>query len=256
MKQFELNPQATYRLIAVTDRQGNDKSQSKALYQNRINGIATNFHYDEQPVYEGLYRLNMDFVENAFGQPCERGLHTSPVYEVVETTDGMAVYTHYSVYIFQEATVQEPVFQGEANLIELYLADDNEYYFEKGYLYDEYNVIHALKRYLHLSMFQDSVLLDVTGEANGENYVCRFFPRWGGIEFYDTRYHQQDYELPMLIHNTGTTKLTIRFQGLKAKWTIPPGESKRIIPYDKTGADEPNMNELIQALQPLSTEKE
>lgn len=252
MKEFELNPQATYRLIAITDRAGNDKSQSKDLYRNRINCIATHFHYDEQPCYEGLYRLNMDFVENANGQPCDRGLHTSPVYEVVETADGMAIYTHYSIYIFQEATVKEPVFQDEANLIELYLADDNDYYFEKGYFYDDKKVIHPLKRHLNIGMFYDSVLLDVAGETEWGNYVCRFFPNWREVKFYDTLYHQQDYELPMLIHNTGTTKLRVKFEGMKAEWRIQPGESRRILPFNPEGADGPDLDEFRKALQPLS----
>lgn len=233
MNKFEFNPMKTYRLTAITDREGNDKSQSNSLYRNRINCIATNFQYDEQPCYEGMYRMTMDFVENAVGQSCNRGLHTSPVYEVVETADGMAIYTHYSVYLFEEADIKEPIFQDEANLIELYLADNDGYYFEKGYLYDEKKVIHTLAPYLNIGMFQDSVLLGVAGEDEWDNYACRFFPQWGGIEFYDTLYHQQDYELPILIHNIGTTKLTVRFQGMKVIWTIPPGESKRIIPYNE-----------------------
>lgn len=256
MKSFELNPNTTYRLIAITDRMGNDKSQTNDMYRNRINCLATNFQYDDISYNKNLHRLTMDFIENAAGQPIKRKLHTSLVYEVVETADGMTIYTHNSIYVFQNAVAKKISFQNVANLIELYLTDDDGYYFELGYLYDENKVVHALTRNLHIGMFQDSVLIDTVDKGKFKDCVCRFFPQWGGIEFYDTLYHQQDYELPILIHNTGTTPLIIRFQGIKAKWTVPPGESKRIIPYNVAGADESNMNEIIQTLQPLPERKD
>ena len=71
--------------------------------------------------------------------------------------------------------------------------------------------------------------------------MCRFYLRNAAkefIEFYDTLYGQQEYSIPILIHNVGEKDLIIKFEGCSETWIIKAGESNNIIPYVSKGEDE------------------
>lgn len=236
-ERFEFNPEQAYRLIAVTDKEGRDKGHSKDFYEERLNCVAINFKYDSRPSHDDKYRLNMSFIQTEDGLWCKRSLHTSTVWEVEETENGIKLHTSYSIYVFEKAELKEVTYKDAANLIELYMSLEDDDYFGKGYYYDEDKKVHELKEHVHVGTFQDSVLVDFMPGDSIHGTVCRYFPLWSSVEFYDTFPHQQEYKTPMLIHNTGKHNLPIRFQGYSKVWTIKPGESKTIIPYKPDGAD-------------------
>ena len=111
------------------------------------------------------------------------------------------------------------------NIIELYLKDTGSN-FGKGFFYDEEGKVHELGRHVAGGMFIDTVLVHLM-ESPGE-FVCRYYPQYAGIEFYNTIYRQQDYSRDMLIHNVGEKPLTIRFQRSENVIILAPGESKTI----------------------------
>ena len=137
----------------------------------------------------------------------------------------------------QEAEVKEIEPLEESNLIELYLSMEEDYHFAAGFYYDAEKQTHKLCEFVHLGMIVDSVLIGMYEQTLYGCYACRYFLRDDCIEFYDTIYFQQDYSTPMLIHNTGKSDLIIRFEAYPKKWTIKPGESKRIMPFSPDGAD-------------------
>ncbi len=234
---FEFEKDAIYQLISVTDKAGKNKAVDGSFYEERINCIATNFHYDDCPSHGRFYRLHMDFVQKENGDWVKRHLHTSTVREVEENEFGLIIYTSYSIYTFKKAVLKEAVYQDAANLIELYMSMEDDFYFGKGFYYDKNKQPHELKKWVHLGMFQDSVLIYPKTSDPSMGTVCRYFPYHSLIEFYDTLYHQQEYKTPMLIHNTGNDNLPVKFQEDSRTWTIKPGEAKYIIPYNPKGAD-------------------
>ena len=225
-----------YKLVAVLDNDGVDKVHTRNLYKDRINCIAVDFHYDMRPVYDGKYRMNMKFVQTEDGLWCKRRLHTSIVLKVEETKNGVNIHTYNSIYVFEKAILKEIPYQDSANLIELYLSLEDNDYFGKGFYYDADKQTHELVEIVHVGMFQDCVLVCFMPEDELHGCVCRYFPN-EQIEFYNTLYGQQDYSTPMLIHNTGKKDLIICFQMFPYKWTIAPGESKYIKPFEPDGAD-------------------
>lgn len=236
-ERFKFNKEQTYRLIAVTDKNGTDKVHSSQLYESHINCIATNFHYDEFSYYEGKYRMRMMFVQTKSGLWCSRYLHTSFVSQVEENENQIKIYTNNSIYTFEKAELKKIPYRDESNLIELYLSLEDNDYFGKGIYYDTDKKPYELEKKVHIGTFQDSVLIKCPDCKNlQELFVCRYFPN-GYVEFYDTLYGQQDYSTPMLIHNTGKNPLIICFQFYPHKWTIASGESKYIIPFCSEGAD-------------------
>lgn len=232
----EFGRNQAYQLVAVTDANGVDKVHTRRLYKDRINCIAIDFHYDERPVYEDKYRMNMTFVQTERGLWCKRRLHTSIVLQVEETEKGVKIHTYNSIYVFEKAKLRKVPYQDTADLIELYLSLEDNDYFGKGFYYDANKQPHELREYVHVGMFQDSVLVGFVPEDELRGYVCRYFPN-EQVEFYSTLYGQQDYSTPMLIHNTGKDDLIVRFQMYPHAWTISPGESKYIKPFEPDGAD-------------------
>lgn len=236
-KEFEFGRDSCYRLISVTDKDGRDKSQDGYFYEYRLGCIATDFHYDDFPTHGGMYRLNMKFVQNEKGQWIKRGLHTSAVTDIEETENGFILHTIYSDYTFEKAGLREVPMQDAKELIELYMSLNENSYFGKGFYYDEAGKAYELTDYLHVGTFQDSVLIRFIANETLNGCVCRYFPMTTYVEFYNTMYKQQDYSVPMLIHNTGKEDLQIRFERYPHTWTIKPGESKRIIPFKADGSD-------------------
>lgn len=242
---FQFDKGQYYKLIAVTDENGVDKVYTRELYKERINCIATSFHFDKYPEYQGMHRLRMTFIQTGDGQWCRRHLHTSVVRMVEETAKGFNVHTYNSVYVFERAEIKEVPHKEAADLIELYMSYEDSYYFGKGFYYDSKKEIHELRIYIHDGWFQDSVLLFLD-DGLKSNCVCRYFPNTkielnAKIKFYDTLYGQQDYSIPMLIHNTGKRELTIGFQRYPHEWKIEPGTSKYIVPYQAELEQEDNV---------------
>ena len=236
-ERFEFDPEQAYRLVAVTDKNERDKVHSHVFYEDRFNCVAVNFHYDDFPSHGDKYCMNMKFIQTEDGLWCKRGLHTSTVWEVKETENGVKLITSNSIYVFEKAELNEVTYQDEANLIELYMSLEDDDYFGKGFYYDTEKKPHELREHVHVGMFQDSVLIHFIKEENLQGCACRYFPMGNYVEFYDTLYKQQDYSTPMLIHNTGKKDLPIRFEAYPHVWTIKPGESKRIMPFTPDGAD-------------------
>lgn len=236
-KRYEFDTEQAYRLVAVTDKNGRDKEHYRDFYEAIVKCVAVNFHYDDVPSHEEYYRSRMKFVRNELGQPVCRSLHTSTVWSVEETENGVKLMTSNSIYVFEKAEIKEIPKLEEANLIELYMSLEDDYCFGAGFYYDAEKNAHELREYVHLGMFQDSVLIHIVKDELLMDCACRYFPMGNSVEFYDTLYCEQDYSTPMLIHNTGKQELQIRFQMYEHVWTIKPGESKRIIPFKPDGAD-------------------
>lgn len=229
----------TYRLVSILDKDGNRKAETSHRYSDfyrSLEGcIARNIRECTSFYVDGKI-ARVDVVQDSSGRLINRNFRTSPLEEIRELEDGgLKIITENSVYTFEPADLKPPVYQDETDLIELYMTDVNVQ-FCNGFIYDEIKVPHQLTHDVHCGMFQDSVLIRKKDDLMGE-YVCRYFPRGSTIEFYDTIYHQQDYSLPILIHNTGSIPLKIKFVGFRAVWTILPGESKRIQPFCADGAD-------------------
>ena len=233
----------TYRLVDVLDGQGNRRAETDHRYQDfyksLVGCIAQNIR-ESICFYSGARIMRIDIVQDPAGIWINRNFKTSPLREIKEKEDGgLEIVTMNSVYIFAPAALKEPVYQDEANIIELYLCDSNSQ-FAAGFFYDENKHTHPLVAYYHSGMVVDSVLIDLK-DAPGKT-VCRYFPRGIRITFYDTIYGQQDYSRRLLIHNTGEISLEIEFEHFEATWTIHPGESKMITPYCDDGADDEHEN--------------
>ena len=226
---YQFDRKKYYKLVAVLNESGKDKVDTRSLYEDRINCIATDLHFDKQPEFLDLYRLRMTFIQNADGLWCRRYLHTSVVHRVEETKKGLEIYTNNSIYVFENTQIKNVPYKDAADLIELYMSYEDYYYFGKGIYYDSDKRSHELKTYVNSGWFQDSVLL-FFGDSVETNCVCRYFPK-AKVEFYDTLYGQQDYSTPMLIHNTGKKELVVGFQMYPHEWKIEPRTSKYIIPY-------------------------
>lgn len=225
----------TYRLVSILDRNGNRQAdvdpRRREFYSNLEGCIAQN-------IREGTYLfssekiMRIDIIQDPDGNWTNRNFRTSPVKEVRELEDGgLEIITMRSVYRFEPAEPKAPIYQDDAELIELYLCDQN-YQFAAGFYYDADKQPHQLKDSVHLGNFQDSVL--IFESDNFSNCVCRYFPFGSTVEFYNTLYQQQDYSRRILIHNTGAIPLTIQFQGFKDTWTIQPGAFQMIMPPVKT----------------------
>lgn len=228
----------TYRLTTILDRQGNRRSESdpkrKKFYRSLEGCIARN-------IREGTYLfsdekiMRIDIIQDPDGNWINRNFHTSPVEEIRDLENGgLEIVTMRSVYRFEPAEIKPPVYQDDAELIELYLCDTNSQ-FAAGYYYDAEKQPHPLIGSVHLGTFQDSVMVCLAEEPG--ICTCRFFSMGHTIEFYNTLYGQQDYSRRILIHNTGKIPLVVQFEAFRASWTILPDDSKMIIPFCADGAD-------------------
>lgn len=228
-KKYEFAPAEVYRLVGVTDREGKDKSRSCELYSGVAGCVATNLRYDGA-------RMRLDFVQDETGLWINRSIHTSTVEDVQATEEGVTIYTRNSVYRFEKAELKARPVCDEANILELYMSSEERFKFAKGFYRDSEGVAKEIFPHIHVGMFMDSVLLR---EPQTGAYLARYFDRPGTVELYDTIYHQQPYDIPMLIHNTSRKyPLKIRFERCNREWTIASGGNKRIIPFDPSGADE------------------
>ena len=235
---FKFNRMQAYRLLCVKDVEGNDISNSDELYSKVIGCVAYNLRYDERFYYDGFYRVILDFVQDKKGVWINRSFCTSPAHKVEVQGDVLVISTRYSKFVFEETVLQETPICAEKNIIELYLSMDERHCFAKGFYWDVDGEKHELGATVHVGMLVDSVLIGIEERALFGEFLCRYFLR-SRIEFYDTLYSQQDYSIPMLIHNTsGEKDLVVKFERYDKTWTIAPGGTKCIVPFTPLGADE------------------
>lgn len=184
MSRYDFDREKAYRLVAILDREGKSKADTKSFYAERMNCVAVNLRYDRSPVYgtTDAFRMKMTFIRDANGQPVQRKLHTSVVNFVEETARGLKIHTQNSIYVMEEAEVTEIVPLDEANLIELYLSLTEDNHFATGFYYDADRKVHELVEYVHVGMFTDSVLIGTYEEVIYNEYVCRYFLRDTCIE--------------------------------------------------------------------------
>lgn len=224
-----LDKNSVYRLLDVLDHQGHSRVESRKLYRDRVGCLATDLHRDGNT-------LRMTFVRDPAGNLIKRYLHTSTVVSLEERSGLLVIKTLNSVYtlepveaqvlaevpdVFPEVILGKP-YEGE--LIELYLMEDNDH-FCKGIYWDAHRAAHSLELLRHMGMLVDSCLLrDPCGEP--ERFYCRYYLQLPGeVEFYDTLYGQQDYSIPILIHNCGTIPLNILLAGYGRVGTVDPGRA-------------------------------
>lgn len=218
-----------YRLVDVLSSDRTSKVETQILYQERVGCLTKNIHRGH--IYDGgQYRMHMTFIQDGAGKWINRGLRTSPVSEIVKTEHGLEIHTMNSIYLFEEAELRELEYLDAVDTIELYL-NDAENNFCKGIYYDVDKVSHELECVVHLGTFQDSCILCVDG--NVMQSVCRYFPRFSSIQFYNSISCQNSYRQPIVIHNIGETSLRVTFQGSNAEWTIQPGDTETIIPPER-----------------------
>lgn len=228
-----------YRLVDILDRDGNSRAETdirhREFYRDLMGCIVRNIREDTS--FRTSHKImRVDVVQDSKGHWINRNFKTSPLEELRELADGgLEIVTARSIYRFAPGELTPLVYQDAADLIELYLCDEN-WQFATGFYYDSEKKPHPLVGDLHLGTFQDSVMVCL--EESRGICTCRYFPMGSVIEFYDTLYRQQEYPYPFLIHNTGKTPLEIRFQRFKATWTILPGKAKTITPFCADGADE------------------
>ena len=214
-----MNTNKHYTLIAITDKEGNDKSQSKALYMERMNCLATNMRMDK------FNRVYVDFIQSAEGKPILRHLHTSKLERVEETENGIILHTRFSRYVFEEAKAPKETFADAAGLLELYLTNEGNK-FVKGFYYDKDKNPHKLHLDLHIGTFTDTALIH-DPDAPFKDYYCRYYIDPGNtIEFY----RMKDWNIPMLIHNVSEKELIIKCEVFSGTHTIKAGENKTITP--------------------------
>lgn len=226
-----LDRNAAYRLTDVQDHQGNSRVESRKLYRDRVGCLATDLHWEGQT-------LRMVFVQDGAGNWIKRRLHTSTVLGIEEKDGCLAVKTLNSVYLLEPAALPEDLpeeypaaslEEGDTGeLIELYLSEEGNH-FCKGTYWDREGTAHPLAASMHLGMVVDSCLI---GDAECmERFYCRYYvqgPR--DIEFYDTLYGQQEYVIPLLIHNCGTIPLEIRFEFGGPEGKVLPGSQLLLRP--------------------------
>lgn len=228
----------TYRLVSILDKDGNRKAETshrhQEFYRSLEGCIARNIRESTSFYHDGTF-ARVDVVQDPEGKWINRNFRTSELKEIRELENGgLEMITENSVYTFEPAEINPPVYQDDADLIELYLCDTNSQ-FAAGFYYDEEKQPHRLYGSVHLGTFQDSVMVCLAEEPG--ICTCRFFPKGHTIEFYNTLYGQQDYSHRILIHNTAKIPLAIQFEGFQVTWTILPGESKTITPFCADGAD-------------------
>lgn len=242
MKKVNISTDAAYRLLDVTDLKGKSKADSKELYRERVGCIATGIRKSTYYSHDDVLILRMFFIQDAEGRWINRALRTSPVTEIRERGEILEIQTQNSVYILELTEMPVTEYQDEAELIELYLNDEDTR-FCKGFYYDADKKPHELYCDVHVGTFTDTCLIRLVEDEFMRATVCRYYLQYGSVEFYNTLYKQQDYSRRMLIHNTSRHPMPVKFEGFPAVWTIEPGEKKYIMPYCTEGADEEDEEE-------------
>ena len=243
-EKYKFDPDQAYRLTGVTNANGSKKTERLDFYNKYLGCIVTFINYDEFAYDDGRFRLWLYFKRDPKGKHIHRNIHTSLVNYVEETEFGLNIHTENSTYVLEKTVLEQEIVLDAADLIELYLSMDDNYYFCKGFYYNSEKKAYELYTYIHVSFTVDSCLIGTNEGIQWGNFVCRYYLSGDRITFYNTLYHQQDYSIPMLIHNNGTSDLIICFEGFSETWTIRPGEAKRIIPYNPAGADEKQQQEI------------
>lgn len=236
-KRFEFDPEQAYQLVFVKNRDGSEKKERPYFYNQYLGCVCTFIEYDDFEYEDGRSSLWMYFRRDSKGNYINRNIHTSLVNHVVETENGLKIHTENSIYILEKTVLGHKELLDVANLIELYLSLDDNFYFCKGFYYDPEKNAHELYTSVHVGFMVDSCLIGTYEGRQWGNFVCRYFLGGEQIKFYDTLYHQQDYSTPMLIHNNGSGDMVVCFEGFPETWTIKPGKSRRIVPYSPEGAD-------------------
>ena len=109
--------------------------------------------------------------------------------------------------------------------IVMFVSAFQRYYVERCYYIQENNEIHEMQTYVHVGMFQDSVLVY---DDNVEESNCRFYPYKGGrMSFYDFL----DEGECMIVYNTGDRDIQIDVDGIM--YLIRPGRFDKITPENK-----------------------
>ena len=228
---FEFAEGKYYQLTDVRDLFGRSKAHTRDLYSTRVSCITRHIRlcpYSSD--VEGLC-LHAHFIQDANGNFVNKNLRTSLISEIVEADDGgIEVITANSIYVFEPATLMEPEFREATNLIELWLGS-GDHRFDKGVHYDADGNPHILQLSIHLGAVRDSFL--ICHMDNPSVTIARYFSGYQGIEFYDTIYGQQDYAVPMRIHNTADYELSVRFQFAKIEHRIEPGRELLIHPPER-----------------------
>lgn len=224
--QYLFDSNQSYQLVAVMDKNGNDKADSAWVYRKTLNCIATNLRYDELRRYGGVCRMYLDFVQDGDGMWVRRRIHTSPVQGVVPTDYGLDIYTQKSIYVMEKAELVEIPLNLDRNTIALYLSPDERQFFAKGFYRDNNGIVRELVCQTHLGMFQDSCLLSFKDDPS--SVLCRYFPHFDTVEFYDAL-NQDPLSIPLRIYNTSREYgLGVRLHGEARQ--IPPGGMAYIVP--------------------------
>ena len=128
-----------YRLVEILDREGNSRAETdirhREFYQGLVDCIAGNIRKDTS-FRTGLKIMRVDVVQDPTGRWINRNFKTSPQEELRELADGgLEIVTARSIYRFAPGELTPPVYQDAADLIELYLCDEN-WQFATGFYYD------------------------------------------------------------------------------------------------------------------------
>ena len=234
-----LDRNAACRLLDVQDHEGHSRVESRKLYRDRVGCLATDLHRVGAT-------LCMTFVRDPAGGLIQRHLNTSTVIGMEEQNGLLMVKTLNSVYLLEPVGALDEVpdvfpedvldegYAGE--LIELYLSEENDH-FRKGTYWNERRAAHPLEVRHHLGMVVDSCLIREADGASGRFYGRYYLNASGKVEFYDTLYGQQDYSVPILIHNCGTIPLAICLEGRGTVGTVDPGKAA-LFRLDRPGGTE------------------
>lgn len=229
MDKYNFDTESAYRLIDVQDHSGNSKIESRDLYKERVGCIAKRIRSSTINIEEKPCRIIwMEFVLDGCGHWIYKRLRTSPVIDVTHNGKYIEVKTINSIYVLEPAVLPPHEYQDAADLIELYLSDEGNR-FVKGFYYDTDKVPHDLEAFVHESLVVDSCLVHFSDDFI-TGIVCRYFIQPETVEFYDTLYHQQEYNTPILIHNCSDKPMKVEFPFSVDVWTIEPWGETKIVP--------------------------
>ena len=127
-----------YRLVDILDREGNSRAETdirhREFYRDLMGCIARNIREDTS-FRTGHKIMRVDVVQDPTGQWINRNFKTSPLEELRELEGGgLEIVTARSTYRFAPGELTPPVYQDTADLIELYLCDEN-WLFAAGVFY-------------------------------------------------------------------------------------------------------------------------
>lgn len=229
MENYNFDVESAYRLVDVQDHSGASKVESRDLYKERVGCIAKKIRTQTLNIEEKPYQIiRMEFVMDSSGRWIYKRLRTSPVLDVYKKNGRVEIKTINSIYVLEPAELPTQEYQDAVDLIELYLSDEGNR-FVKGFYYDADKAPHELEAFVHEGLIVDSCLVHFADDFI-TGIVCRYFIQPETIEFYDTLYHQQEYNTPILIHNCSDKPMKVEFPFSIDVWTIEPWSDMRIEP--------------------------